>query len=152
MSEWQKKSCRCSKWRIIFLINCLDLSITKNPVFLFWIRFNAISRADLNKDSQLSLQEVARFVNNRIRQHIEMSIKTNPRSFAEIDISPRDGLISWDEYHAHFLRSKGHDENYIKQHNEKNHVELDRKAKGTDFHLLLFNSIKIKLIACFVEN
>lgn len=87
-------------------------------------------RADLNGDTQLSLQEVARFINNRIREHIELSIKNNPKLFAEIDVTPRDGLISWDEYHAHFLRSRGHDESYIRQHNEKKHIQLNRKDKG----------------------
>lgn len=73
---------------------------------------------------------MARFVNNRIREHIDLAIKSNPRNFADIDVAPRDGLISWEEYHAHFLRQRGHDENYIEQHNEKKHVELDRKGKG----------------------
>lgn len=77
----------------------------------------------------LSIQEIARYINERIKQHIELAIKVNPIIFAEIDGSPRDGLISWDEYHKYFLLSRGYDEEYIKNHNEKRHIKLDRKTK-----------------------
>lgn len=38
------------------------------------------------------------------------------------------GEISWEEYHAHFLRSHGFSESYIRSHNKK-HSELSRSLK-----------------------
>lgn len=73
---------------------------------------------------------MARYINKQIKEHIDLAIKMNPINFAKIDIAPRDGLVSWDEYHAHFLRSRGLEEAYVKNHNEKQHIKLDRKTKG----------------------
>lgn len=72
---------------------------------------------------------MARYINVKIREHIDTAIKTNPSVFGEVDKNPRDGLITWEEYHAYFLRQHGLDEKYIKQHNEVRHDPLDRKAK-----------------------
>lgn len=93
-------------------------------------KFHLISRADLNKDSTLTVQELARYINGRVRDHVDMAIKTNPMNFAAIDVSPRDGLVTWDEYHSFFLKSRGLDDDYIKNHDEKKHIPLDRKTKG----------------------
>ncbi|KAG4069741.1 hypothetical protein HA402_003182 [Bradysia odoriphaga] len=85
--------------------------------------------ADLNKDLTLTVQELARFINGRVRDHVDMAIKTNPHNFAAIDVSPRDGLVTWDEYHAFFLKSRGLNDEYIRNHDEKKHILLDRKTK-----------------------
>lgn len=84
----------------------------------------------------LTLQELARYINRRIRDHIDGSIKTNPISFAEIDVAPRDGLVSWQEYHENFLRKKGMSVEDIGSHNEKKHTELDRNAKGNTYRVI----------------
>lgn len=89
----------------------------------------AFRKADTNSDGFLSIKELARYINLRIRDHIDTSIKKNPQIFAEIDKSPQDGLISWNEYHTNFLKGLKLDENYIANHDEKKHVKLDRKAK-----------------------
>lgn len=88
-----------------------------------------IFRADLNGDSLLTLQELARFINGRIRDHIELSIKNNPIFFSKIDRSPRNGLITWDEYYSYFLKTLGYDDKFIQQMDRKRHTELDRKSK-----------------------
>lgn len=62
-------------------------------------------------------------------EHINRAIEENPIQFSYIDKSPRDGLISWEEYHSYFLREHGMNENYILEHNESKHVNLNRKAK-----------------------
>lgn len=72
---------------------------------------------------------MARYINKRVRDHIQHSIRTNPVNFAKIDVAPRDGLVSWDEYHAYFLREKGLPQGYIESHTESKHVALDRSAK-----------------------
>lgn len=89
----------------------------------------AFRKADTNGDGFLNIRELAKYINLRIRDHIDTSIKRNPQIFAEIDKSPLDGLITWNEYHTFFLKKLKLDENYIKNHDEKQHVKLDRKAK-----------------------
>lgn len=89
----------------------------------------AFRKADINSDGFLSIKELAKYINLRIRDHIDTSIKRNPQIFAEIDKSPQDGLVSWNEYHTYFLKNLKLDENYIANHDEKKHVKLDRKAK-----------------------
>jgi Ca2+-binding EF-hand superfamily protein len=91
----------------------------------------AFRKADANSDGLLTIKELAKYINLRIRDHIDTSIKRNPQIFAEIDAAPSDGLISWNEYHTHFLKSLklDLDDGYIKNHDEKKHVKLDRKAK-----------------------
>lgn len=88
-----------------------------------------IFRADLNEDALLSLQELARFINRRIREHIESSIRNNPIVFSEIDRSPSNGLVSWDEYYVYFLKQLGYDDAFIKQVKYKRNANLDRNIK-----------------------
>lgn len=95
---------------------------TKFPFFF-------IFRADLNKDSTLDIQELAKYINAKVRDHIDNAIRNNPISFTQIDLSPRDGLISWEEYHSYFLRERGLTDKYIRDHNEEKHDILDRKSK-----------------------
>lgn len=78
----------------------------------------------------LDIQELARYINKRVREHIQFAIRNNPLHFAQVDVAPRDGLVSWDEYHAYFLREKGVPQGFIESHTEGNHVPLDRSAKG----------------------
>ncbi|GAB0091617.1 45 kDa calcium-binding protein [Sergentomyia squamirostris] len=86
-------------------------------------------KADLDSDGFLAIQELAKFINARVREHIQSAVRANPFAFAEIDVSPQDGLVTWDEYHAHFLREHGLDDDYIGTHSEQKHVGLDRKTK-----------------------
>lgn len=90
------------------------------------INIRSFSRADLNKDAILSLQEVARYINRRICIHIEESIRNNPIQFSEIDQAPSNGLVTWDEYYSYFLKSLGYD-NAIGQGDQKRN--LDRNTK-----------------------
>lgn len=106
------------------------------PHFFFFLESEydfilfSICRADLNGDQLLTLQELARFINGRIRDHIELSIRNNPLLFSEIDRSPRNGLITWDEYNSYFLKTLGYDEKFIRKIDRKRFKELDRKSKA----------------------
>lgn len=77
----------------------------------------------------LSIQELARYINRRIREHIEASIRNNPFNFSDIDRAPRNGLVTWDEYYAHFLRSHGFNAKAIKEAKWGGKVNLDRNTK-----------------------
>lgn len=85
-----------------------------------------IFRADTNKDKHLNVQELAKYINFKIRDHIDNAIRTNPSTFVEIDHKPRDGLVSWDEYQSFSLRQKGIAETYMKK---SLFDTLDRKVK-----------------------
>jgi calcium-binding protein len=77
------------------------------------------------------MKETAKYINFQIRHHIENAVKYNSRNFAKIDILPKDGLVSWMEYHTFFLKERGLDDDYILNHSEKKHHKLDRKVKET---------------------
>jgi Ca2+-binding EF-hand superfamily protein len=94
----------------------------------------AFRKADMNADGFLTIRELAKYINLKIIDHIDSSIKKNPQIFAEIDKTPVDGIISWSEYHAWFLKNLKLDDNYIANHDEKKHVKLDRKAKEKLMH------------------
>jgi hypothetical protein len=65
----------------------------------------AFRKADSNADGFLTIRELAKYINLKIQDHIDTAIKRNPQIFAEIDKSPADGLVTWEEYHAHFLKN-----------------------------------------------
>lgn len=91
---------------------------------------NAFSKADSNGDTKLTLQELARYINAKIRDHIENAIETNPLDFSIIDVSPKDGLINWDEYQRYFLRLKGYSSEF--QEGKSSYSKLKRHLKGMD--------------------
>uniref|UniRef100_A0A182QP99 EF-hand domain-containing protein n=1 Tax=Anopheles farauti TaxID=69004 RepID=A0A182QP99_9DIPT len=87
----------------------------------------AFTKADTNGDKHLTVQELAKYINLKIREHIDEAIRTNPTMFVEIDHKPRDGLVSWDEYQSYWLRTKGIQGD---SHMKKNVFDkLDRKIK-----------------------
>ncbi|XP_055377824.1 45 kDa calcium-binding protein isoform X2 [Condylostylus longicornis] len=86
-------------------------------------------KANKNGDKYLTIQELGHYINKKIHEHIKNSIAMNAVNFAQIDTSPKDGLITWDEYHKYFLREHGLDETYIREHNEAKHLKLSRKAR-----------------------
>lgn len=87
---------------------------------------DAFNKADTNGDKRLNVQELAKYINFKIRDHIDTAIRSNPTTFVEIDLKPRDGLISWDEYQTFSLRERGLDDSYKKK---KAFDTLDRKVK-----------------------
>lgn len=91
----------------------------------------AFRKADSNADGSLTIRELAKYINLKICDHIDTAIKRNPQVFSEIDKTPVDGLVSWNEYHTYFLKNLklGLDESYITNHDEKKHLKLDRKSK-----------------------
>ncbi|XP_033224065.1 45 kDa calcium-binding protein [Belonocnema kinseyi] len=85
-------------------------------------------RADTDEDETLDIQELAKWIHAKITDHIDRAMRENIGLFTAIDNNPRNGEISWEEYHAHFLRSHGLSESYITSHNKK-HSELSRQLK-----------------------
>ncbi|XP_058806060.1 45 kDa calcium-binding protein [Phymastichus coffea] len=85
-------------------------------------------KADVDKNSLLDIRELAKWIHAKIVDHIDKAMKDNIGLFTAIDNNPRNGEISWDEYHAHFLRSHGLSDSYITSH-DKRHSALSRPLK-----------------------
>ncbi|XP_076632264.1 stromal cell derived factor mayday [Colletes latitarsis] len=85
-------------------------------------------RADADKDQLLDIQELAKWIYLKITQHLSRAMYENVDLFRAIDKNPRNGEVSWEEYHAHFLRSHGFPESYINSHDKK-HSNMSRTMK-----------------------
>lgn len=48
-----------------------------------------------------------------------------------IDINPRNGVVTWKEYHEYFLRKRGFSEKFVNSHDERRHKGLQRAIKGS---------------------
>lgn len=97
------------------------------PVQVLTVVFKKV---DLNGDGMLTLSEISDYIHKKTTIHIEEAMKENYGLFMSIDINPRNGVISWSEYHAYFLQKHGVDDEYIRSHTEK-HPGLGRSLKET---------------------
>ncbi|KOX73368.1 45 kDa calcium-binding protein [Melipona quadrifasciata] len=89
---------------------------------------NIFQRADTNEDRLLDIQELAKWIHTKITEHISRAMKENVGLFTAIDNNPRNGEVSWEEYHMHFLRSHGFPESYVSSHDKK-HSDMSRTLK-----------------------
>lgn len=90
--------------------------------------------ADSDSDSMLSSGELAFFINQNIIRHVRVAKHTNHKVFVTVDTDPKDGVLSWNEYHAYFLKKNGgslDDQVAMTNHNEKKQSMLPRKLKET---------------------
>lgn len=85
-------------------------------------------RADSDEDDFLDIQELAKWIHSKITDHITRAMRENVGLFTAIDNNPRNGEVSWDEYHAHFLRLHGFPESYVDSH-DKRHTKMSRTLK-----------------------
>lgn len=93
----------------------------------------SIFRADTNNNGKLDLKELSKWINTKIIQHISAAVRNNVGLFTLIDVNPRNGVVSWKEYHAYFLKKNGFDDKYVENHDEKRHKGLQRSIKGSIF-------------------
>lgn len=85
-------------------------------------------KADTDQDLLLDIQELARWIHAKITEHISRAMRENIGLFTMIDNNPRNGEISWEEYHAYFLKSHGFPESYVSSH-DKRHSDMSRTLK-----------------------
>ncbi|XP_033321825.1 stromal cell derived factor mayday [Megalopta genalis] len=85
-------------------------------------------RADTDQDQSLDIQELAKWIHTKITEHISRAMRENVGLFTAIDKNPRNGEVSWEEYHAYFLRSHGFPESYVSSHDKK-HSDMSRTLK-----------------------
>ncbi|KDR09191.1 45 kDa calcium-binding protein isoform X2 [Zootermopsis nevadensis] len=89
---------------------------------------NIFKNADVSGDGLLSLQELSDWINKKIQEHINEALRDNFGLFDAIDNNPKNGVISWEEYHTYFLRQKGFSKEYAENHDKK-HRGLNRSIK-----------------------
>ncbi|GLH04286.1 Sdf4 protein [Gryllus bimaculatus] len=97
----------------------------EDPKILLETIFN---KADTNNDHLLSLSELSTWISAKIQEHIKQALDENFGLFTSIDNNPRNGVVSWDEYHSYFLKQKGLNDKYVENHDKK-HKDLDRALK-----------------------
>ncbi|XP_076757211.1 stromal cell derived factor mayday isoform X1 [Xylocopa sonorina] len=85
-------------------------------------------RADTDQDQLLDIQELAKWIHTKITEHISRAMRENIGLFTAIDNNPRNGEVSWEEYHAYFLKSHGFPESYVSSHDKK-HGDMSRTLK-----------------------
>lgn len=77
----------------------------------------------------LTSNELAFFINQNIIKHVRIAKHSNHKLFVSVDVDPKDEVLSWNEYHAYFLKKNGiSDENAVSHNNEN---KLNRKLKDT---------------------
>ncbi|XP_047495307.1 45 kDa calcium-binding protein-like [Penaeus chinensis] len=85
-------------------------------------------KADVNSDGLLEISELTTYISAKIKEHLTLALKENFFMFTAIDLKPRNGMVSWEEYHRYFLKQHGYDDNYIDNH-KKDHKGLPRELK-----------------------
>lgn len=74
--------------------------------------------------------ELAHWIRRKIVEHISTAVSNNYGLFTLIDTSPRNGVITWKEYHTYFLKKRGFSDKYVESHDERRHKGLQRSIKG----------------------
>ncbi|XP_068237144.1 45 kDa calcium-binding protein-like [Palaemon carinicauda] len=87
-------------------------------------------KADTNGDGLLELTELSSWISSKIKEHLNLALKENFFMFTAIDLNPRNGMVSWEEYHRYFLKQHGYSDEYIETHKE-NHKGMPRELKET---------------------
>ncbi|XP_077313698.1 45 kDa calcium-binding protein [Lithobates pipiens] len=80
------------------------------------------SKVDVNKDNQISAQEMQQWIMDKTEEHFKEAVKENKLHFQAVD-PDGDGHVSWDEYKIKFLASKGFNEEEVAE-KVKNNEEL----------------------------
>lgn len=85
-------------------------------------------KSDTNADGELDLNELSVAVAKKIKEHLTQALRENFFMFTSIDNNPKNGRITWEEYHVYFLKQRGYDDSFIKSHKE-NHRHMPREIK-----------------------
>lgn len=87
-------------------------------------------RLDTNGDSYVSIDELRNWIISKVKEHLQGALRENIFLFTAIDTEPRNGQVSWKEYHSWFLKKNGNNDTKSFVHDET-HPELKRSIKGT---------------------
>ncbi|KAL3283631.1 hypothetical protein HHI36_006770 [Cryptolaemus montrouzieri] len=90
---------------------------------------DVFSRADKDKNGKLDSNELSLWIRKKIMEHISLAVSNNFNLFSDIDVDPRNGVVTWKEYHSYFLKKRGFSSKYAKNHDERRHKGLLRTVK-----------------------
>ncbi|XP_017784780.1 PREDICTED: 45 kDa calcium-binding protein isoform X1 [Nicrophorus vespilloides] len=90
---------------------------------------DVFKKADKNKNGKLDTRELSEWIRMKIIEHITSAVSNNYGLFSLIDRNPKNGVVSWKEYHSYFLKKRGFSKKYVKNHDEKRHKGLERSLK-----------------------
>ncbi|XP_076044015.1 45 kDa calcium-binding protein-like [Oratosquilla oratoria] len=85
-------------------------------------------KADEDGDGMIDLKELSKWIGAKIKEHLTLALRENFFMFTAVDQNPRNGRVSWEEYHVYFLKHQGFDDEYIHNHKE-NHKGMTREMK-----------------------
>lgn len=86
-------------------------------------------KADTDKNGKLDSKELSLWIRQKIIEHITTAVSNNYGLFSLIDRNPRNGVVTWKEYHSYFLKKRGFSRKYVRNHDEKRHKGLERSLK-----------------------
>lgn len=95
-----------------------------------WLLNGLICRADKDRSDKLDSKELAEWIRQKIVEHISSAVNNNYGLFNIIDVNPKNGVVTWKEYHTYFLKTRGFSTKYVNSHDEKRHRGLRRSIKG----------------------
>lgn len=90
-------------------------------------------RLDTNSDSYVSIDELRNWIISKVKEHLQGALRENVFLFTAIDTNPRNGQVSWSEYHTWFLKKNGNNETVNTSNHNELHPELERNLKGKLF-------------------
>ncbi|XP_022913645.1 45 kDa calcium-binding protein [Onthophagus taurus] len=93
------------------------------------ILMDVFKKADVDRSGKLDPKELANWIRKKIVEHISFAVGNNFNLFMEIDVDPPNGVVTWKEYHAYFLKKRGFSKKYVQHHNEKIHKGMSRATK-----------------------
>ncbi|EEB12855.1 45 kDa calcium-binding protein precursor, putative [Pediculus humanus corporis] len=76
----------------------------------FYTVEEVFKKADINHDNYLNTEELSKWINMKTQEHIHESIVENYKIFLITDVNPKNGLVSWNEYHSYFLQKNGYND------------------------------------------
>ncbi|XP_050302095.1 45 kDa calcium-binding protein isoform X2 [Anthonomus grandis grandis] len=86
-------------------------------------------QADKDNNNKLDLNELSLWIRSKIVEHISEAVGNNYDLFVQIDSDPKNGVVTWKEYHSYFLKKRGFGAKYVNSHDERRHKGLKRSLK-----------------------
>lgn len=86
-------------------------------------------KIDINDNGYVSVDELRNWIISKVKEHLQGALRENIFLFTSIDKDPRNGQVSWDEYHAWFFKKNGINTTESEKDKNDNHAELDRSLR-----------------------
>jgi len=86
-------------------------------------------KIDTNDNGYVSVDELRNWIISKVKEHIQGALRENIFLFTAIDTDPRNGAVSWDEYHAWFLKKNGINSTEFESPHDEHHAELSRNLR-----------------------